>query len=209
MSNETNWSEAIQPLLKKYKGAKHPLEFKSVYELMVMVVLSAQVSDKLINSLAPKLFKAYPTMQSLSHATAEDLLPYVNKIRNFANKTSWLLDMAKQIKNDKNIPTTMEGLTALPGIGRKSANVIMREMKVPREGIIIDLHTLRVANRIGISDDSNPIAMEKKMMKIIPQKDWEVGMALSFLGREVCKPTNPNHEVCVMKNVCEFCKQTY
>jgi endonuclease-3 len=176
---------------------------------MVMVVLSAQVSDKLINSLAPKLFKAYPTVQSLSHATAEDLLPYVNKIRNFANKTSWLLDMAKQIKNDKNIPTTMEGLTALPGIGRKSANVIMRDMKVPREGIIIDLHTLRVANRIGISDDSNPIAMEKKMMKIIPQKDWEVGMALSFLGREVCKPTNPNHEVCVMKNVCEFCKQTY
>jgi endonuclease-3 len=209
MSNETNWSEAIQPLLKKYKGAKHPLEFKSVYELMVMVVLSAQVSDKLINSLALKLFKAYPTVQSLSHATAEDLLPYVNKIRNFANKNSWLLDMAKQIKNDKNIPTTMEGLTALPGIGRKSANVIMREMKVPREGIIIDLHTLRVANRIGISDDSNPIAMEKKMMKIIPQKDWEVGMALSFLGREVCKPTNPNHEVCVMKNVCEFCKQTY
>jgi endonuclease-3 len=71
------------------------------------------------------------------------------------------------------------------------------------------LHTLRVANRIGISDDSNPIAMEKKMMKMIPQKDWEVGMALSFLGREVCRPTNPNHEVCVMKNVCEFCKQTY
>jgi endonuclease-3 len=209
MSNEINWPEAIQPLLKKYKGSKHPLEFKSVYELMVMVVLSAQVSDKLINSLAPKLFKAYPTMQSLSHATAEDLLPYVNKIRNFANKTSWLLDMAKQIKNDKNIPNTMEGLTALPGIGRKSANVIMREMKVPREGIIIDLHTLRVANRIGISDDSNPIAMEKKMMKMIPQKDWEVGMALSFLGREVCRPTNPNHEVCVMKNVCEFCKQTY
>ncbi|MCX6186574.1 MAG: endonuclease III, partial [Bacteroidetes bacterium] len=110
MSIEINWNEAIKPLLKKYKGEKHPLQFKSLYELMVMVVLSAQVSDKLINSLAPKLFKAFPNMQALSHATAEDLLPFVNKIRNFANKTSWLLEMAKQIKNDKNIPTNMEGL---------------------------------------------------------------------------------------------------
>ncbi len=209
MSIEINWNEAIKPLLKKYKGEKHPLQFKSLYELMVMVVLSAQVSDKLINSLAPKLFKAFPNMQALSHATAEDLLPFVNKIRNFANKTSWLLEMAKQIKNDKNIPTNMEGLTALPGIGRKSANVIMREMKVDKEGIIIDLHTLRVANRLGISEDSNPISLEKKLMKMIPQKDWEVGMALSFLGRDVCRPTNPNHEVCVMKNVCENYKQTY
>ncbi len=208
MSIEINWNEAIKPLLKKYKGEKHPLQFKSLYELMVMVVLSAQVSDKLINSLAPKLFKAFPNMQALSHATAEDLLPFVNKIRNFANKTSWLLEMAKQIKNDKNIPTNMEGLTALPGIGRKSANVIMREMKVDKEGIIIDLHTLRVANRLGISEDSNPISLEKKLMKMIPQKDWEVGMALSFLGRDVCRPTNPNHEVCVMRNVCEYYKQT-
>ena len=209
MSNETNWSEAIQPLLKAYKGTKHPLQFNTVYELMVAVILSAQDSDKHINSITPKLFKAFPNMQALSHATSEELLPYIVKVRNFGNKTTWLLDLAKQVKNDKNIPKMMEGLVALPGIGRKSANVIMRESGVPAEGIIVDLHVVRVAPRLGIASGTDPKKIEQQMMKIIPQKDWEVGMALSFLGREVCRPTNPNHEICVMKNVCEFCKQTY
>lgn len=209
MSNETNWPEAIQPLLKAYKGTKHPLNFNTVYELMVAVILSAQDSDKHINSITPKLFKAFPNMQALSHATAEDLLPYIGKVRNFGNKTTWLLDLAKQVKNDKNIPKTMEGLVALPGIGRKSANVIMRESGVPAEGIIVDLHVVRVAPRLGIATGTDPKKIEQQMMKIIPQKDWEVGMAISFLGREICRPSNPNCEACVMKSVCEYYKQTY
>ncbi len=204
----TNWQKEIQPLLKKYKGKKHPLEYKSTYQLVVMVVLSAQDSDKHINQIAPDLFSAYPNMKALSKATAESLFPFIGKVRNFGNKTKWLLTLASTIKDDKNIPTTLDELTALPGIGRKSANVIMREAGVKAEGIIVDLHVVRVAPRLGIASSTDPKKIEKQMMDVLPAKDWgEVGMAISFLGREICRPTNPKHMECVMNKVCAYFRE--
>jgi endonuclease-3 len=204
----TNWNKEIQPLLKKYKGKKHPLEYNNFYELLVMVVLSAQDSDRHINQVAPDLFKTFPDMKALSKATAEALFPYISKVRNFGNKTKWLLALAATVKQDKNIPTTLEELTALPGIGRKSANVIMREMGMEAEGIIVDLHVVRVAPRLGIATGTDPKKIEKQMMEVLDQKDWgEAGMAISFLGRETCRPTNPKHAECVMKNVCSYYKE--
>src|SRR6476469_3435614 len=122
MSSNVNWPEAIPPLLKKYKGKQHPLEYKNIYQLLVMVVLSAQDSDKHINSLAPELFTHFPNMEALSNATSDTLFPLVGKVRNFANKVKWLTAIAKELKSDEKIPLTMEKLVALPGIGRKSAN---------------------------------------------------------------------------------------
>ena len=156
MSSKTNWEEALKPLIKKYKGKKHPLDYKNTYQLMVMVVLSAQDSDKHINEIAPKLFNAFPDMESLAKADAEALFPFISKVRNFGNKTKWLISIAQQVKKDKNIPLTMEGLTALPGIGRKSANVIMRESGIEAEGVIVDLHVVRVAPRLGIATGADP-----------------------------------------------------
>jgi endonuclease-3 len=198
-----NWKKEITPLIKKYKGKRHPLEYNSTYELMVMVVLSAQDSDRNINKIAPELFKAFPDMKALSKANAESLYPYISKVRNFGNKTKWLLEIASTVKADKNIPTTLEELTALPGIGRKSANVIMREIGVPAEGIIVDLHVVRVAPRIGLATGADPKKLEKQMMELLDPKDWgEAGMAISFLGREICRPTNPKCPECVMNSVC-------
>ena len=209
MPNKTDWAQAIKPLIKKYKGKKHPLEYKNIYQLIVMVVLSAQDSDKHINSLAPELFKAFPNMESLSNATPEVLFTYIGKVRNFANKAKWLSAIAKQIKKDKDIPLTMEELTALPGIGRKSANVIMREARVKAEGVMVDLHVVRVAQRLGIATSADPKKIEQQIMEVIPQSDWgETGMAISFLGRETCRPSHPQHEECVMSSVCEYYKQT-
>jgi endonuclease III len=204
---EANWKKDIKPLIAKYKGKKHPLEYNNYYQLMVMVVLSAQDSDRNINKIAPELFKAIPDMKALSKANAELLYPFISKVRNFGNKTKWLLELASQIKDNKNIPNTLEGLTALPGIGRKSANVIMREMGIPAEGIIVDLHVVRVAPRLGIATGTDPKKIEKQMMEVLDAKDWgEAGMAISFLGREVCRPKNPKHDECVMKNVCQYHK---
>jgi endonuclease-3 len=202
------WNEAIQPLLKKYKGKKHPLDYEDYYQLMVMVVLSAQDSDKNINSLAPALFHAFPDMTALANATADDLFPYISKVRNFGNKCKWLLAIGQQLKTNDNIPSTMEALVKLPGIGRKSANVIMREMGKKAEGVIVDLHVVRVAPRLGIVEGTeDPKKIELQLMGKIDEKDWgEVGMAISFLGREICRPTNPKHDVCVMKDVCAFYK---
>lgn len=202
-----NWQKEFQPLIKQYKGKQHPLEYKNTYQLMVMVVLSAQDSDRNINKIAPEFFKVFPNLKALSTATADTIYPLVSKVRNFGNKTKWLLAIASTLKDDKNIPKTMEELTALPGIGRKSANVIMRESGIPAEGIIVDLHVVRVAPRIGVASGTDPKKIEKQLMDVIDPKDWgEVGMAISFLGRETCRPSNPNHDDCVMNKVCAFCK---
>ncbi len=203
MKQKVNWPEAIKPLLKKYKKKKHPLEYKNNYQLLVMVVLSAQDSDKHINQLAPELFKAFPNMQSLSKATPETLFPYVGKIRKHKDKSDWLIGMAQEIKKDKNIPLTLDGLTELRGIGRKSANVIMREAGVPAEGVIVDLHVVRVAPRLGIASGSDPKRIEKQIMETLPPKEWDAGVAMSFLGREICRP-KPECEICLMNKVCAF-----
>ncbi|TWI85023.1 endonuclease-3 [Lacibacter cauensis] len=205
MPAATNWPEAIKPLLKKYKGKQHPLEYKNTYQLMVMVVLSAQDSDRNINSLAPTLFEAYPNMQSLAKATEETLFPYISKVRNFGNKAKWLTGIAQQIKKDAAIPLTLDELVALPGIGRKSACVILRESGKPAEGVIVDLHVVRVAPRLGIATGTDPKKIEKQIMEALPQKDWDAGMAMSFLGREICRP-KPNCDKCLMNTVCAYYK---
>jgi endonuclease-3 len=200
---QVNWPEAIEPLLKKYKNEKHPLESKNTFQLVVMVVLSAQDSDRNINKLAPELFKAFPNMAALSKTTEENLIAYISKVRGSFKKAQWLLRMAQTLKTDKNIPLTIEGLTALPGIGRKSANVIMRESGLPSEGVIVDLHTVRVAPRLGIATGTDPKKIEQQIMHILPKKQWDAGMAMSFLGREICRP-NPICADCLMKKVCLY-----
>ena len=199
-----NWPEAVKPLLKKYKNTKHPLDYGNVYQLMVMVVLSAQDSDKHINQIAPKIFAAFPNMKALSQATPEAIQELISDVRNFGNKSKWLSELSKKIKEDKNIPLTLDALTDLPGIGRKSANVIKREAGAAAEGIIVDLHVLRVAPRLGIAAGTDPKKIEKQMMDVLPANEWDAGMAMSFLGREICRPTAPKCEICVMNPVCAY-----
>lgn len=200
-----NWAKALQPLIKKYKNQPHPLEYKNLYQLLVMVVLSAQDSDKHVNAVVPPYFKKYKDLKALAKATYEDVAPLLGKVRNFRNKINWLLAIAQLVKTDKNIPLTMEKLVELPGIGRKSANVIMKGAGVKAEGIIVDLHVVRVAPRIGIATGTDPKKIEQQIMEVIPQKDWgEIGMALSFLGRETCRPTHPEHHECIVREHCAY-----
>lgn len=201
----SDWESKLKPILKKYKRERHPLHYQNTYQLLVMVVLSAQDSDANINKIAPALFEKYPTLKSLSQANSETFIPYISKVRNYPTKAQWLLEIAKTIKNDKEIPLTMKELTALKGIGRKSANVILRETNKPAEGIISDLHVIRVAPRIGIikeSKDGNKV--EKDLMQVLPKNIWsEIGMAISFLGRETCRP-KPKCEECLITDSCHY-----
>lgn len=203
--NTTNWPVALKPILTKYKDKKHPLEYKNTYQLLVMVILSAQDSDKHINEIAPALFKAFPNLKVLANSNVDSLIPHISSVRNFNNKANWIIQIAQILKLDKNIPLTMEGLTELPGIGRKSANVIMRESGIKAEGVIVDLHVVRVAPRLGIATGTDPKKIEAQIMEAMPEKTWgEIGMAISFLGRETCRPTNPKHEDCVVNKSCEY-----
>jgi len=201
----SDWEVKLDPILKKYKGKKHPLEYQNTYQLLVMVVLSAQDSDANINSIAPAFFEKFPTLNSLSKTDSETFKTYISKVRNYPTKAEWLLEIAKTIKNDENIPLTMQGLTALKGVGRKSANVILRETNQPAEGIIADLHVIRVAPRIGIikeNKDGNKV--EKDLMQVLPKNIWsEIGMAISFLGRETCRP-KPKCNECLLADICYY-----
>jgi Predicted EndoIII-related endonuclease len=198
-------SEALEKLMSLYQSRKHPLDYQNLYQLVVMVVLSAQDSDKHINQLAPTFFETYPTFESLSLAQPEDLHRYLSSVRNFGNKCAWLVKIATAVGEQGNLPLDLQSLVKLPGIGRKSANVILREARCPAEGIIVDLHVLRVAPRIGIAVGSQPEKIEQQLMGLISKERWgDIGMAISFLGREVCRPSNPKCEVCVMNSVCCF-----
>ena len=194
-------------LFKKYKNKKHPLEYANTYQLMVMVVLSAQTTDVLVNKVAPELFKHFPTMRHLAAASPNVLFPFIKSVRGFRKKADWLVRIAQALGDEKKIPLTQKELTKLPGIGRKSANVILRETGSAPQGIIVDLHVLRVVPRIGMTGETTPEKMEKALMELIPVQYWNAaGMSFSFLGRELCRPTKPNCPECAMKSVCAHCK---
>jgi endonuclease III len=200
-----DWNKILKPLLELYRNKRHPLEYQNLYQLLVMVVLSAQDSDANINKISPALFEAFPDMESLSTAKIDSLIPFISKVRNFQTKASWLVEIAQIIKEDKNIPQTMEDLVALKGIGRKSANVILRESGGKSEGIIVDLHVIRVAPRLGLateSTDGNKI--EKQLIAQLSEDMWAVGMPISFLGRETCRPTNPKCDQCILNVDCNY-----
>lgn len=205
-----NWSGKLAPVLKQYEGRKHPLDYHNRYQLLIMVVLSAQDSDAHINSIAPAFFETYPNIASLSVTDIDSMLSHISGVQNFNNKANWLLEIAKNLQKDSNIPLTMHGLTALKGVGRKSANVIMRESHVRAEGIIADLHVIRVAPRIGlIPETKDGIKAEKQLMQVFPKAIWgEIGMALSFLGREICRP-KPKCPICSIKDICNYYRENY
>ena len=200
-----DWATYLSPILTKYKNRKHPLAYENLYQLVVMVILSAQDSDANINAVAPALFEIYPDMERLSVTNREVLLPNISTVRNFVTKANWLIEIAQIIGKNENIPLTMNALTALKGIGRKSANVIMRETNQPAEGIIADLHVIRVAPRIGlISETKDGNKVEKQLMQVLPKSIWgEIGMAISFLGREICRP-KPKCDLCPINNFCAY-----
>ena len=209
MSRKTDWNRALAPLFRKYGRRKHPLEYRTPYQLVVMVILSSRSTDAFINKVAPELFRAYPTLKELANAEPEDLFPFVHGIMNFRHKSEWLVAIAKAVKDDSRIPTTMEELTKLPGIGRKSANVIIGELGGKCEGVIVDLHVARVAPRLGITKSEAPDKIEGDIMESILPKYWHAaGMGMTFLGREVCRPKNPKCTECVVRDVCGFYRKT-
>lgn len=146
---------------------------------------------------------------SLSISNSNDLVVYFSSIKNYHNKISWILEIASSL-NNKTIPKRLDELLKLKGIGRKSANVILRETHQRPEGILVDLHVLRVVPRFGLTPqykDANKI--EKILMEQLPYSMWnDIGMAFSFLGRTICRPTNPKCTICPIHKDCMYFKNS-
>ena len=204
-----DWKIILQPIIDTYKGRKHPLEYSNLYELMVAVLLSAQDSDAHINKIMPYYIEKYPNLEAINTSNLTAIENIIFPVMNSKNKASWLYEIAKTLEKNENIPLTLHNLIQLKGIGRKSANVILKEMNQPAEGIIADLHVIRVAPRIGLTDESKDgIKIEKQLMSILPKEIWnEIGMALSFLGREICRPSHPKCPICSLKRDCNYFKK--
>jgi endonuclease-3 len=200
----TDWNEPFARLNERYCNRQHPLQYRNLYQLMIMTILSARSSDKHINRIAPPFFEAYPRLSDLARAQPQDLHPFLRTVPGYRKKCEWICRIAEQIGSEEKIPLTLEGLIRLKGIGRKTALVILRELGRPGKGIIVDLHVVRIVKRLGLGEGT-PAKIEKALMETLDPSLWaDAGMSLSFLGREVCRPRNPNCPDCVFKETCVY-----
>jgi endonuclease-3 len=200
-------------ILRKLQ-AQHPhadteLHFSTPFQLLVATILSAQSTDAGVNRVTPALFKRYPDARALAKATNEELEPQIRTTGFFRSKARSLLGMATALVDEHGgeVPVTMEALVELPGVGRKTANVVLgHALGVP--GFPVDRHVLRVSNRIGIAHSADPIEVEAQLTKLLPKKDWTLNSDTLILhGRRICKP-KPLCDQCVVRSDCDFYRAT-
>lgn len=197
----------IEILKSTYPDATCSLNFKTPFELGIAVMLSAQCTDERVNKTTPILFEKYKKPEDFINTTIEEIEEIIKPCGFYKNKAKNVLGYAKMIidKYNGKMPETMEELIKLPGIGRKSANVIMLEAFNNPEGIAVDTHAKRIANRIGLSNEKEPLKIEQDLIKIIPKKYFkDVNHLLVWHGRNLCNARKPQCEKCPLKNYCKF-----
>ena len=191
-----------------YPDAKPELNFRNPYETLVAVMLSAQCTDKQVNKVTPALFERYPTAESMAAASVEDVYPMV-KSCGFKTKASNIVEACRLIMQNHGgeVPGDMKALTALPGVGQKTANVVLANaFGVPT--IAVDTHVFRVSNRLGLAEAKNVEETERQLQKAIPKKDWVAAHHwLIFHGRRVCHARNPACETCTLRTLCRAARE--
>ncbi len=196
----------IIPLLKKVTPEpKTELSFIDPFQLACSVILAAMCTDKLVNKVTPALFERYPDAKSLAEADIDELKTYIKSVNFFNNKAKSLIGMARALVTEfgSKMPQTMEELMRLPGIARKSANVILNEAFNIAEGVVVDTHMTRVMNRLGLTEQKDPVKIERDLMEIFDKKDWRyVSSAIVLHGRYVCVARKPKCDSCVLNKVC-------
>ena len=195
----------IRKLYTQHPDADTELDYKNPYELLVATILSAQSTDAGVNRVTPELFKRYPNAAALATARPDDLEPIIHSTGFYRAKAKSLMGMARMLveAHHGEVPNTMEALVELPGVGRKTANVVLgHALGVP--GLPVDRHVLRVSNRIGIASSDDPIEVEQQLGKALPPADWTKSSDTLILhGRRICKP-KPRCDQCVVRDDCDF-----
>lgn len=210
MLKQDKFKEIYDILLDMFPDAHCELNYSNVYELTVAVMLSAQTTDKAVNLITPNLFKHYPTIFDLSKASLKDVENDIKRIGLYHNKAINIINMAKIVveKYDGEIPGNLDELKSLPGIGQKTANVVLTEwFKVPR--IPVDTHVERVSKRLDIvNNDASVIQVENTLMSLMPEENYHMGHhLLLFLGRYHCLSRNPKCDGCPLKKYCIYDKK--
>lgn len=200
---------AILPLLKELKRLypKHiiPLHHKNAWELLCAVILSAQCTDARVNTITPHLFRAYPTANKLAVAKLQDVEKIIHSAGFYHSKAVSLIEMSKRICEvyGGEVPQTMEELLTLRGVARKTANVMLGDYFKKPAGIVVDTHVKRLAFRLGLTKQTDPVKIEKDLTKIIPYEYWGwIAIALILHGRQVCNARKPE---CTRCTLCKLC----
>jgi endonuclease-3 len=195
----------LRRLKGEYPDAHCALEHESPFQLIVATILSAQCTDARVNMVTPVLFARYPNPAALAEAKQEELEEIIRSTGFFRNKAKSLIGMARALVADHGgkVPATMEQLRILPGVGRKTANVVLGNAFGINEGIVVDTHVARLSKLLGLTRHDDPVKIEQDLMPLFPQREWALlSHLLIFHGRQVCIARRPKCEVCVLANVC-------
>jgi endonuclease-3 len=206
MDKKNQVKEILKRLKKEYAGTPQTaLHYSTPFELLVATILSAQTTDVQVNKVTEKLFRKYRTIDDFANSSPEKLEKDVSSVNFYRNKAKNICNSAKMLlgQYSGNVPKTMEELITLPGVARKTANIVLSSAYDINEGIAVDTHVKRLANRLGLTKHEDPVKIESDLVKMTPRKEWgNLSHLLIFHGRKVCMARNPDHGLCVLFDIC-------
>jgi endonuclease-3 len=198
-------AEVFARLNRAYPDAHTELDHETPLQLLIATILSAQCTDKRVNMVTPHLFKTYPTAQSLADARQEDLEEAIRSTGFFRNKSKSLIALGKALveRHNGEVPDSMDALVKLPGVGRKTANVILGNAFGKNEGVVVDTHVGRLSLRLGLTKQTDPVKVEQDLMSLFPREDWTMlAHVLIFHGRRICDARSPKCGICTLNDIC-------
>jgi endonuclease III len=198
-------AEIVARLQREYPDARCALHHEDPYQLLVATILSAQCTDERVNMVTPGLFARYPAPAELAAARPEELEERIRSTGFFRNKARSLLGMARAVmaEHGGRIPDTMAALVALPGVGRKTANVVLGNAFGLSEGVVVDTHVRRLSRRLGLTAQQDPERIEADLVRLLPREEWtDFSHLLIFHGRAVCKAPRARCGACVLADLC-------
>jgi endonuclease-3 len=206
VAEKKEWAhEVVQRLRVEYPDAECALVHKNPYELIVATVLSAQCTDEMVNKVTPALFKRYPTPGQLGRARQETVEKLIHSTGFYRNKAKNIRGLGKKLDEEfgGEVPRTMDELLSLPGVARKTANVVLGVAFRIADGIVVDTHVKRITKLLGLTRNTDPVKVEKDLVKLLPQDDWiDISHLLIWHGRKVCIARRPRCEACVLADRC-------
>jgi endonuclease III len=205
MTTKEKLSEILKRLKKEYPHPQTALHFSDPFQLLAATILSAQATDVLVNKITENLFQKYKTVSDYAKVSPETLQKDVSSINFYKTKAKNIQASAKIIveKFNARVPKTMEELTSLPGVARKTANIVLTNAFGINEGIAVDTHVKRLAYRLGLTKYEDPVRIEQDLMALTPKEQWgNISHLLIFHGRKICQAKKPKHQECVLYNIC-------
>ncbi len=205
MDKKEVMAEIIKKLKKEYPVLKSALSFSSPFELLAATILSAQTTDVHVNKVTETLFKKYKSVKEFANADPAALEKDASSVNFYRNKSRNIQNSARIIieKFNGEVPRTMNDLISLPGVARKTANIVLYNVFGIIEGIAVDTHVIRLSGRLGLTKNEDPVKIEKDLMEIVPKKEWgNITHLLIFHGRKICQAKKPMHKDCVLFDIC-------